>query len=316
MVAVAGSAGDALVEFDEFVGRLGAAVVGAAGVEVGQERVAPLLQRLAQPLALRDRKRRQRADEVVGDAASLGWALRPVGRPQLLRAQPGDEDLVMALVGSDRAVQPGTLPVGELLLTTAQDRADAVERVVLAATVAVDLLLHTPAVLAAFFEPVALRLARPAGDQVEQPRLRPACVGIRGEVDHPGQLLGSTAAVLDRELADVVPHVLVHTEPFHAGEAPLVVGHRLQQQLDRGSHRVPRRPELLRQAADRCMLAAELVDRPTNRLGSIQMSKNDLRARPIYQHLKESIQAHLAIVFAALATWNRPPAGAPRSSSP
>ena len=31
------------------------------------------------------------------------------------------------------------------------------------------------------------------------------------------------------------------------------------------------------------------------------MSKNDLRARPIYQHLKESIQAHLAIVFAALA---------------
>ena len=155
----------------------------------------------------------------------------------------------MALVGSDRAVQPGTLPVGELLLTTAQDRADAVERVVLAATVAVDLLLHTPAVLAAFFEPVALRLARPAGDQVKQPRLRPACVGIRGEVDHPGQLLGSTAAVLDRELADVVPHVLVHTEPFHAGEAPLVVGHRLQQQLDRGSHRVPRRPELLRQAA-------------------------------------------------------------------
>ena len=31
------------------------------------------------------------------------------------------------------------------------------------------------------------------------------------------------------------------------------------------------------------------------------MSKNDLRARPIYQHLKESIQVHLAIVFAALA---------------
>jgi len=31
------------------------------------------------------------------------------------------------------------------------------------------------------------------------------------------------------------------------------------------------------------------------------MSKNDLRARPIYHHLKESIQAHLAIVFTALA---------------
>ncbi len=49
---------------------------------------------------------------------------------------------------------------------------------------------------------------------------------------------------------------------------------------------------------------------------SFRVSKNDLRAKPIYHHLMESIQAHLAIVFAALATWNRPPAGALRSSSP
>ena len=31
------------------------------------------------------------------------------------------------------------------------------------------------------------------------------------------------------------------------------------------------------------------------------MSKHDLRARPIYHHKRESITAHLAIVFAALA---------------
>jgi hypothetical protein len=31
------------------------------------------------------------------------------------------------------------------------------------------------------------------------------------------------------------------------------------------------------------------------------MSKHDLQARPIYHHKRESIQAHLTIVFAALA---------------
>ncbi len=34
---------------------------------------------------------------------------------------------------------------------------------------------------------------------------------------------------------------------------------------------------------------------------SFRMSKHDLRARPIYHHTKESIEAHLAVVFAALA---------------
>jgi hypothetical protein len=35
---------------------------------------------------------------------------------------------------------------------------------------------------------------------------------------------------------------------------------------------------------------------------SFRMSKHDLRARPIYHHTRESIDAHLTIVFAALAT--------------
>jgi len=34
---------------------------------------------------------------------------------------------------------------------------------------------------------------------------------------------------------------------------------------------------------------------------SFRMSKTDLRARPIYHHQRDSIEAHLTIVFAALA---------------
>jgi hypothetical protein len=32
-----------------------------------------------------------------------------------------------------------------------------------------------------------------------------------------------------------------------------------------------------------------------------RMSKHDLQARPIYHHLRESIEAHLSIVVAAIA---------------
>jgi transposase len=34
---------------------------------------------------------------------------------------------------------------------------------------------------------------------------------------------------------------------------------------------------------------------------SFRMSKHDLQARPIYHHKRESIEAHLTIVFAAMA---------------
>jgi transposase len=34
---------------------------------------------------------------------------------------------------------------------------------------------------------------------------------------------------------------------------------------------------------------------------AFRMSKHDLAARPIYHHKRESIEAHLNIVFAALA---------------
>jgi hypothetical protein len=38
---------------------------------------------------------------------------------------------------------------------------------------------------------------------------------------------------------------------------------------------------------------------------AFRMSKHDLRARPIYHHKRESIDAHLAVVFAALAISHR-----------
>ena len=34
---------------------------------------------------------------------------------------------------------------------------------------------------------------------------------------------------------------------------------------------------------------------------SFRMSKSDLQARPVYHHKRESIEAHLTVVFAALA---------------
>ncbi len=86
VVAVAEVAGDAAVEFDEAVDGFGAAVVGAAGVVVGQERFALLLECLGESFDLRDRTRWQRVGEVGGDATALGWTLRFVGRPELLCA--------------------------------------------------------------------------------------------------------------------------------------------------------------------------------------------------------------------------------------
>jgi hypothetical protein len=78
VLPVAEAAGNAAVEFDEAVDRFGAAVVRAAGVEVGQERLAPLLERLAESLDLRDRAGRQRREDfsrildTVGDYAAVG----------------------------------------------------------------------------------------------------------------------------------------------------------------------------------------------------------------------------------------------------
>jgi hypothetical protein len=51
----------------------------------------------------------------------------------------------VSFVGGPRRGEPGALPVGEVLFAGAQDVPDPVQRIVLAAAVAVDLLLHPPA---------------------------------------------------------------------------------------------------------------------------------------------------------------------------
>jgi transposase len=38
---------------------------------------------------------------------------------------------------------------------------------------------------------------------------------------------------------------------------------------------------------------------------AFRMSKHDLRTRPVYHHKRESIDAHLAVVFAALDISHR-----------
>jgi hypothetical protein len=65
----------------------------------------------------------------------------------LLGAQPGEGDLVVAFIGVQGSSQAGALPVGQSLGVGVQEVADAVERVALAAAVAVDLLLDAAAAL-------------------------------------------------------------------------------------------------------------------------------------------------------------------------
>jgi hypothetical protein len=62
-----------------------------------------------------------------------------------LGALPGDLDLDVADVGGECCLEAGPLPVGDVFLTRAQDVADPVERVGLAAAVAVDVLLDPAA---------------------------------------------------------------------------------------------------------------------------------------------------------------------------
>ncbi len=65
-----------------------------------------------------------------------------VAGAQLLLAVPGDFDNEVAFVGCPGALEPDALPSREVFLACAQQVADPVERVALAAPVAMDLLLH------------------------------------------------------------------------------------------------------------------------------------------------------------------------------
>jgi len=50
----------------------------------------------------------------------------------------------------------------------------------------------------------------------------------------------------------------------------------------------------------RQLVLARIIE-PVRKLDSFRMSRHDLQARPVYHHQRDSIEAHLTIVFAALA---------------
>jgi len=70
-----------------------------------------------------------------------------IDRAELLGASVGDFDFDVAFVGGECGGQPVALPVGEAFLAGAEQVPDPVERVGLAAAVAVDLLLEPAAAL-------------------------------------------------------------------------------------------------------------------------------------------------------------------------
>jgi Transposase DDE domain len=102
-----------------------------------------------------------------------------------------------------------------------------------------------------------------------------------------------------------------------AGKAPIKRNRFIQ--LSEGTHRVNRELEAkaralarikgyitnLQACPDGTPITAEFVIAAYHRLFEIEksfrMSKHDLQARPIYHHQRDSIEAHLTVVFAALA---------------
>jgi len=110
VVAVAEASGDAAVELDEAVDGFGAAVAGAVGVEVAQERRAPLLQGAAEAGDFGDRAGWQARQDGLGEASSGGVAVLVEAGADLLGAAVGDLDLDVFFAGGERRVQPCLLP--------------------------------------------------------------------------------------------------------------------------------------------------------------------------------------------------------------
>src|SRR5207344_250352 len=125
------------------VNGFGATVGRTGGVEVGQERGLPAFQGAAEPGDLGYRAGRETVDDLFGQLPPHGSGGLMVDLPQLLGALPGHKHLQVTFVGLDRFRQPDLLPFGEPFLGAAQQIADAVERVVLAAAVTVDGLLYS-----------------------------------------------------------------------------------------------------------------------------------------------------------------------------
>ena len=108
--------GDAAVELDEALDGFGAAVGGTVGVAVAEGRCAPLAQRLPEAGDLGDRLGRQGGEDLLGEEAAGGVAGLVVGRADLLGAPGGDLEFDVLGPGGERRLQPGALPLGEVLL--------------------------------------------------------------------------------------------------------------------------------------------------------------------------------------------------------
>jgi hypothetical protein len=121
------------VEFDEAVDGLGAAVAGAVGVEVAEKLAAPLLQGPPEAGDFGDGAAGERGQDLLGDLPAGGVAVLVVAGTDLLGAPPGELDLEVLLPGRERGFEPGLLPFGQVLLASAQDVPDPIERVATAA---------------------------------------------------------------------------------------------------------------------------------------------------------------------------------------
>ncbi len=111
-------------------------------VEVAEELAAPLRQGAAEAGDFGGRTVGERGQDGLGDGSAGGMGGLVVGGADLQGAPPDELDLEVSFVGGERLGEPVLLPVGEVLGAGAQNVADPTERVVLAAAVAVDVLLH------------------------------------------------------------------------------------------------------------------------------------------------------------------------------
>ena len=136
MLEVAEAAGDAAAEFDDPVDGLGTTVARAVGVEVGQERGLPASQGLSEPGDLGNRAGRQRGDEFFGKLASSCRRGLVEHVPKVLSAAIGDFDRDVIGMGRERSFQASLLARREAFSPGAENMADAVEGVALAASVA------------------------------------------------------------------------------------------------------------------------------------------------------------------------------------